>query len=936
MRTSTIVILAVAASLIAAKGDAQANRVNYNNTTPAAPAGTANVRWQNDGGHPTVNATAYVVYPTLQVACPLTGDLSANVATLLSSSALSSGAILDARSCTAATAWSTAVTITKPNISILLPCATLAQSQPITVAAAVRNTRVDGCNYQGSSVSAGTIGGTVLQYSGSQAAFVVGDSSFTQDTPGFTSSNLVINTSGAPTGTAAFLFLRTQEIRLSNLYLQGDGGTTQTAIVLDGTGNYTGGLFDGLRISQFNTGVLGTGDDTALGIDDYANASTFLKMHIDCPTSGGSQVNGTFGFHFAGGDGNTVSGGDVEGCYTMTDFGTKATANTITGLRNENSHFQYVAESGSSYNYVAQGGTFFTGALTDAGEHNSFWDAFHRTANGITGDWYASQQDATVTNHWRLGTGTGNERGLMNEIQTDYGNRWTYGFTDATAGEQFWQVNDLLSNIPRISIGQYNNGTSNNGQTVLNSAGTGQVIFNGSNGSGTGGVIFASGGSSASQVGSVNNLGNAFFAGTLSMGGASTFGASTTVKNLADAEIDATLWAGLTAHQKEAFVYKDYDGSSQWYALKDASNNWALNSAIGGLDAIKAYQSANSGDLYLNTANSTGAIRMNYENGSGTAFDVYGGSSSTLYAAFTAANAIKFPGLAASSGSACIHIDTSGFLTNTGHDCGTGSGTGSVTSVALALPTWLTVSGSPITTSGTFTVTGTSQAPSLFLASPSGSSGAPVMRAIVALDVPTLNQSTTGTAADLSTTLSIAHGGTGTTSSASWPTLNQNTTGNAATATALAATPSTCGAGNYAIGVTATGAATGCAPAGTAQWGTSATFTSTSATQFVGQSSLNNGSQSNPFVAPRAGTVQSCTVEISSAQSASSYYTANLFKNGSLCSSGPTVTLNTTSSNSSVSDNTHTCSVVQGDKLSWQLVPTNTPATSVVSASCLY
>lgn len=44
-----------------------------------------------------------------------------------------------------------------------------------------------------------------------------------------------------------------------------------------------------------------------------------------------------------------------------------------------------------------------------------------------------------------------------------------------------------------------------------------------------------------------------------------------------------------------------------------------------------------------------------------------------------------------------------------------------------------------------------------------------------------------------------------------FPTLNQNTTGNAATATALAAAPSLCSAGNVPTGIAANGNATGCA-----------------------------------------------------------------------------------------------------------------------------
>jgi hypothetical protein len=49
------------------------------------------------------------------------------------------------------------------------------------------------------------------------------------------------------------------------------------------------------------------------------------------------------------------------------------------------------------------------------------------------------------------------------------------------------------------------------------------------------------------------------------------------------------------------------------------------------------------------------------------------------------------------------------------------------------------------------------------LAAPNGSAGAPTFRAIVAADIPTLNQNTSGTAAGLSATLAIASGGSGTT-----------------------------------------------------------------------------------------------------------------------------------------------------------------------------
>jgi hypothetical protein len=104
--------------------------------------------------------------------------------------------------------------------------------------------------------------------------------------------------------------------------------------------------------------------------------------------------------------------------------------------------------------------------------------------------------------------------------------------------------------------------------------------------------------------------------------------------------------------------------------VKDASNNWALNSAPGGLDSFKAYQSTNSGDTYINSSNSSGHIRLNYETGSGAETDIYSGSSSGLVAAFLGSTAIKFPGLAAASGHNCLQIDNSGYISNSGSGCG--------------------------------------------------------------------------------------------------------------------------------------------------------------------------------------------------------------------------------------------------------------------------
>jgi hypothetical protein len=611
------------------------------------------------------------------------------------------GGTCDARNFGGSLNMASNLTVSRANVTINLPCSTIATAASIMVPAGTRNVTLHGCASRGTSAASGAQGGTVFLYSGSSTLLQVGDPSFAADTKGFRLDNAALNTTAAQSAAAqAIAISRTQEISLASLYLLGNG--TQTALTLDGTGNYTGGTFEDLQFTGYQTAVNAIGHTISNpATSDWLNASAFVRMHIDCPTSSGSPIAGTVGINLAAGDGNTITGGDVESCSTALHLGPQAQNNTILGLRNENSTTQIQADPGSSYNNWITGGTMFTGKLVDQGTRNSFLDTFHRSFNALNGDWYGSQQDATVTNHFRLGTGTGNERGMLDRYQTDSGYRWTTGLSDAAAGEQYYQVLDELNSVYRLSIGQYNNGqSSTNNQTSLNSAGSGAVILNGSNNAGTGGVVFGSGGPASTTVATIDKSGNAHFTGTLLADGTSQSTGTMTVRNNTDSEVDYYLWPGATSSQKGSFTYKDFNGASQWYMLKDQNNNWALNSAVGGIDSFKAYQSSNSGDTYINAANPTGHIRLNYEAGAGAETDIYSGASSSLAAAFLNPTAIKFPGLAASSGKNCLQIDISGYITNTTAPCSSGSGSvGSGSSGQIA---YYTANGTAI--SGTTTV----------------------------------------------------------------------------------------------------------------------------------------------------------------------------------------------------------------------------------------
>lgn len=90
-------------------------------------------------------------------------------------------------------------------------------------------------------------------------------------------------------------------------------------------------------------------------------------------------------------------------------------------------------------------------------------------------------------------------------------------------------------------------------------------------------------------------------------------------------------------------------------------------------------------------------------------------------------------------------LDAAAFRTAIG--AGTSSTTGTVTSVGLSLPNIFSVTNSPVTGSGTLTGTLVSQAAKTFLAAPNASNGTPTFRTIIASDIPTLNQDTTGNAA---------------------------------------------------------------------------------------------------------------------------------------------------------------------------------------------
>jgi hypothetical protein len=240
-------------------------------------------------------------------------------------------------------------------------------------------------------------------------------------------------------------------------------------------------------------------------------------------------------------------------------------------------------------------------------------------------------------------------------------------------------------------------------------------------------------------------------------------------------------------------------------AAKQATGNYitALTGDVtaSGPGSAAATIAANAVSNAKAAQMATNTIKGNNTGGTANAADLTVAQVNAILPVFTS----TLNGLAPLSGGG-----TSNFLRADGSWAAPG-GSGTVTSVALTTPAWLSVSGSPVTTSGTLAVTATTgQTANQFLATPNGSTGAVALRAIAAADVPTLNQNTSGSAASFTGSLSGDVSGTQSATSVNkingvslgglatgilknttstgvpsiavagdFPTLNQNTTGTA-------------------------------------------------------------------------------------------------------------------------------------------------------------
>jgi hypothetical protein len=251
-----------------------------------------------------------------------------------------------------------------------------------------------------------------------------------------------------------------------------------------------------------------------------------------------------------------------------------------------------------------------------------------------------------------------------------------------------------------------------------------------------------------------------------------------------------------------------YGDTQNPYASKTANYVLASPNGTAGVPTFRALVASDVPTLNQNTTGSAATLTT------GRTISISGDLSYTSPSFDGSANVTAAGTLAtvnANVGSftyASITVNGKGLIT------AASSGTAPVTSVTATSP----VSSSGGTTPAISLASGygdtqnpyASKTANYFLSAPNGSAGVPSFRAIVAADIPTLNQNTTGTASNVTGTVALANGGSGQTTAqaamnafagavtsgsylrgngtnvvmstiqaADVPTLNQNTTGSA-------------------------------------------------------------------------------------------------------------------------------------------------------------
>jgi hypothetical protein len=550
---------------------------------------------------------------------------------------------------------------------------------------------------------------------------------------------------------------------LTNANLSGTAGITNanlanssitigsTAVSLGSSATTISGL-----TSVTSTTFVGalTGNASTATSASYASTSSWAANVVN---SGVTSVatSGTV-------NGITLTGG------TITSTGTITLGGTLSGIGNSqltNSSITVGSTSislGSSATTIAGlssvTSTTFVGALTG------------NASTATTAAAWTTGRTITIGSTGKTVNGSGNVSWTLAEIGA-YANTNPSGYTTNTGTVTSVATTGTVSGITLTggtitSTGTITLGGSISGLTNSNLSGTAGITnANLANSSVTIGSTAISLGSSATTITGLSSVTSTTFVGALT-GNASTATSATsagsvsglTLTNSGTPADPDTVTQNQIGYNNNVSLFSQTDGGLYSSAYSSAWIHQIFGDFRTGQIAIRGKNSGTwqSWRTVLDSTNfSTYAATAAQGTNADTAYGWGNHASAGYYAA----------------------SNPSGYTTNTG----------TVTSVATTgTVSGITLTGGTITTTGTITLGGTlavtpsnfsSQTANTFLAAPNGSAGTPTFRSIVAADIPTLNQNTTGTATN-ATNIAITNDTT--TNATYYPVFSAATSGNTA------------------------------------------------------------------------------------------------------------------------------------------------------------
>lgn len=265
------------------------------------------------------------------------------------------GGIVDARGETGAQVLSADLTISTKRVTILCgPMVLTLGSFKIIVTAGTHAVRFVGCNLFGGQFYPDATA-TYLQYTGNSDAITVGTSVSATET--FLMEDMAVAIGDGGDNARAVVLNNLTLWTMRRVRMTGKATGTQSLLVLDGTGGYTGlGLAEQCRLNSGHYALHMTGS----GVNG-ANANMFSMCSIT-----GAATH--YGIRMDAGGGNTFIGCDVEGWGTglYCAFG----HNKFLAMRFESNTADINFTAASSVNYI-QYTTDGTGTVTDAGSTNT-------------------------------------------------------------------------------------------------------------------------------------------------------------------------------------------------------------------------------------------------------------------------------------------------------------------------------------------------------------------------------------------------------------------------------------------------------------------------------------------------------------------------------------------------------------------------------------